>query len=75
VTNEGDLTVCVCMAPDDDAEELAEVTQRLRAELLDLDVQAVDPVTEADVREGPKDSLRWQDGSRCTLAVKDCERC
>ena len=54
MTNEGDLTVCVCMAPDDDAEERAEVTQRLRAELLDLDVQAVDPVTEADVREGAK---------------------
>lgn len=54
MTNEGDLVVCVCTAPGDDAEELAEVTRRLRAELLDLDVQAVNPVTDADVPEGAK---------------------
>ncbi|WP_405804851.1 hypothetical protein OG729_06465 [Streptomyces sp. NBC_00210] len=38
------LHVQVQSLPDGDPEELAEFTGRLRAELLDLDVMAVDPV-------------------------------
>ncbi|MEW2083988.1 hypothetical protein [Streptomyces sp. NPDC005283] len=41
------LSVRVQPFPDDDPEELAEITGRLREELLDLDVMAVDPVSEA----------------------------
>ena len=50
----GGLIVRVRLAGDGDAEELAELTGRLRAELLDLDVQAVEPVPDADSPEGAK---------------------
>ena len=40
------LTLQVQPAPDGDVEELAELTGRLRAELLELDVAGVDPVTD-----------------------------
>lgn len=48
------LSVRVQPLPDDDPEELAEITGRLRAELLDLDVIAVDPVSEAAEPEHAK---------------------
>lgn len=48
------LSVRVRPLPDDDPEELAEITGRLRAELLDLDVMAVDPVSEATEPEHAK---------------------
>jgi hypothetical protein len=40
------LHVQVQSLPDGDPEELAEITGRLRTELLDLDVMAVDPMTD-----------------------------
>jgi hypothetical protein len=51
---EGGMVVRVFPASDDDIGELAELTGRLRAELLDLDVQAVDSVAEGDIPEGAK---------------------
>jgi|HubBroStandDraft_1064217.scaffolds.fasta_scaffold593670_1 hypothetical protein len=51
---EGGVVVRVYPAPDDYPEELAELTGRLRAELLELDVQAVDPVPEGDIPERTK---------------------
>lgn len=50
----GGLVVRVRLARDGDADELAELTGRLRTELLDLDVQAVEPVPEAGSPEGAK---------------------
>jgi hypothetical protein len=40
----GDLILQVEPAPDSDVEEVAELTQRLRDELLGLDVESVDPI-------------------------------
>jgi hypothetical protein len=40
--------------PEQDAEELAELTQRLRDELLELDVDAVEPATGGAAPEGAK---------------------
>ena len=40
--------------PDADAEELAELTRRLRAELLELDVDAVEPATAGPAPTGAK---------------------
>ncbi len=40
----GDLVLRVNPAPDGDAEELTELTRRLRSELLSLDVQSVEPL-------------------------------
>lgn len=40
-----ELVIELQAAPDADDEELAELTSRLRAELLDLDVEAVKPAT------------------------------
>ncbi len=40
--------------PEHDAEELAELTQRLRDELLELDVDAVEPATGGKAPEGAK---------------------
>jgi hypothetical protein len=40
--------------PDDDTAELAELTQLLRGELLDLDVAAVEPVAAQDLPAGAK---------------------
>jgi hypothetical protein len=48
------VVVRVSPASGDDPEELAELTGRLRAELLDLDVQAVDPVAAGDIPAGAK---------------------
>jgi hypothetical protein len=48
------LTVQVQQVPDGDQEELAELTMRLREELLDLDVTAVDPLSEEDAPENAK---------------------
>jgi hypothetical protein len=39
----GELALEVKPLPDTDSEDLAELTQRLRAELLDLDVDVVGP--------------------------------
>jgi hypothetical protein len=38
----------------DDPEEAAALTYRLRTELLDLDVESVEPATESDLPEGTK---------------------
>ena len=40
--------------PEQDAEELAELTQRLRDELLELDVDAVEPATGGAAPDGAK---------------------
>jgi hypothetical protein len=40
--------------PDTDSEELAGLVQRLRAELLDLDVDRVEPLTAGEAPEGAK---------------------
>ena len=39
----GELALEVKALPDTDSEDLAELTQRLRAELLDLDVDVMGP--------------------------------
>lgn len=49
-----DLLVRVNPADDGDEEEAAELVRRLRAELLDLDVDAVEPVPDGVVPEGAK---------------------
>ena len=49
----GDLSVELQAGPDTDAEELARLTGRLRAELLDLDVDAVQQLAGGEV---PQDS-------------------
>jgi hypothetical protein len=41
-------------APGDDDEDLADLTQRLRAQLLDLDVDSVDHVADTSAPEGAK---------------------
>jgi hypothetical protein len=51
--NPAELTVEVQAGPDNDAAELTQLTDRLRAELLDLDVDAVRRLA---VREVPEDS-------------------
>jgi hypothetical protein len=54
VTGAEGLIMQVRLAGDGDAEELAELSGRLRAELLDFDVQAVERVPQSDVPEGAK---------------------
>ena len=54
VTGGEGLIMQVRLAGDGDAEELAELSGRLRAELLDFDVQAVERVAQSDVPEGAK---------------------
>lgn len=54
MVNGDGLTVRVQAVPDGDSEELREITGRLRAELLDLDVTSVDPVSEATAPEHAK---------------------
>ncbi|MGH3980230.1 MAG: effector-associated constant component EACC1 [Pseudonocardiaceae bacterium] len=49
-----DLLVRVTTAADSDVEEVAELARRLRAELLDLDVDAAEPVPDDKVAEGTK---------------------
>ena|ERR1700722_16915196 len=48
------VIVRVSPAPGEGPGELAELTGRLRAELLDLDVEAVNPVAGGDLPEGAK---------------------
>lgn len=48
------LVVQVQAGPDEDDEELAGLAQRLRARLLDLDVDSVDPLAPAADTEGAK---------------------
>ena len=50
----GEVALEVKALPDADAEELAELAHRLRAELLDLDVDSVRPMTAGDAPEGTK---------------------
>jgi hypothetical protein len=50
----GELALEVEPRPDADDEELAELARRLRTELLDLDVEAVKPMTAGDTAEGAK---------------------
>lgn len=50
----GGVVLQVCPAPGDDADELAELAGWLRAELLDMDVQAVDRLPEQAVPSGTK---------------------
>ena len=50
----GELAAVLDAGPDFDAEELLELTQRLRGELLELDVDAVALRTEGEVPEGAK---------------------
>lgn len=50
----GDLVLQVAPAPDSDDGEVAELTQRLRAELLELDVDSVDPIADAAEAAGAK---------------------
>jgi len=54
MANLGGLTVQVQPDPGGDEDELMEFTGRLRAELLELDVAAVDPVSEATPPEQAK---------------------
>lgn len=49
-----ELLVQVSPDTDNDQEDLAGLAWRLRAELLDLDVDTVDPLTEGNVPEGAK---------------------
>lgn len=54
MVNGSDLVVWVGPAADDDPEELATLARRLRAELLDLDVDQVEPLTEDTAPEDAK---------------------
>lgn len=51
---QGELAAVLDAGPDSDAEELQELTQRLRGELLQLDVDAVAFETEGEAPEGSK---------------------
>ena len=53
-TESGELSVELHAASDTDAEELAELVGRLRAELLDLDVDAVRQAERGEAPEGSK---------------------
>ena len=48
------LAAVVDAGPDSDAEELAELAQRLRGQLLELDVEAVEPATGGEAPAGAK---------------------
>jgi len=50
----GDVVLKVQPVSDGDDAELADLTQRLRSRLLDLDVDAVDPVADTSPAEGAK---------------------
>lgn len=50
----GDVVLRVQPASDGDDAELADLTRRLRSRLLDLDVDAVDPVADTSPTEGAK---------------------
>lgn len=51
---QADLTVRVQPLADSDDEEVADVTRRLRAQLLDLDVESVEPVGDPSAAAGAK---------------------
>lgn len=51
---QGELAAVLDAGPDSDAEELQELTQRLRGELLQLDVDTVAFETEGEAPEGSK---------------------
>ena len=48
------LAAVVDAGPDSDAEELAELTRRLRGQLLELDVDTVEPATGGEAPAGSK---------------------
>ena len=48
------FTVQVQRTADDDAEDVAVLTQRLRAELLELEVDSVEPIADTSSPEGAK---------------------
>jgi hypothetical protein len=50
----GKVAAYLDAGPDSDAEELSELTQGLRDELLELDVDAVEPATEGEAPSGSK---------------------
>jgi len=52
--SQAQLAAVLDAGPDSDAEELAELTRRLRGELLDLDVDAVEPATAGAAPAGAK---------------------
>jgi hypothetical protein len=54
MADSGGLVVHVQPGDDEEASELAELTGWLQGELLDLDVNSVDPVPEQDVPDGAK---------------------
>jgi hypothetical protein len=54
MADSGGLVLQVCPAPGDDAGELAELAGWLANELLELDVQGVDPLPAAAVPSGAK---------------------
>ncbi|WP_129840798.1 hypothetical protein [Streptomyces sp. RFCAC02] len=51
---DGTVVVRVLPGPDTDGEDLADLAQSLRGDLLDLDVEDVAPLTDADVPQGAK---------------------
>lgn len=56
-TTRGELAAVLEAGPDSDPEEIAELTQRLRGQLLDLDVEAVEVAPGGPAPEGAKGSL------------------
>lgn len=54
VIDGSDLVVRVSPSAEGDREEVVGLARRLRAELLDLDVELVEPLSEATVPEGAK---------------------
>lgn len=54
MADSGGLVLQVVLGPDDDAGELAELSGLLRSELLDLDVAAVEQLTDGAVPAGVK---------------------
>lgn len=54
------LKLTLDAGPEADVEELAELTQQLRRELLDLEVEAVDVINSGDAPAGAKgDPITW----------------
>jgi hypothetical protein len=51
---EADLTIRVQPSADGDDDEVAEITRRLRGELLDLDVESADPIAGPSAPGGAK---------------------
>jgi hypothetical protein len=51
---QGELVAALDAGPDSDAEETTQLTQRLQSELLDLDVETVEPAVGGEAPEGAK---------------------